>query len=139
MNSMRGTLKFGLAGLLIPVFSLAFYLGSADPSVIWQRIFEGGESEGAYSVAQKRDGGCIVAGYTRSNDGNVSGNHGFDTWVVIRLDSRGEVIRQKILGGSDDDYAFGLVENGGWRIHLSWIYELSFLRYDCLESNRSST
>jgi hypothetical protein len=49
----------------------------------WQKCLGGTQDEYARSVQQTSDGGYIVAGYTYSNDGDVSGNHGLcDYWVA---------------------------------------------------------
>ena len=74
----------------------------------WQKCLGGGGNEGANSIQQTADGGYIVAGYTNSTDGNVSGNHGnFDFWVV-KLDDVGNIQWQKCLGGSSYDLAFSV-------------------------------
>lgn len=59
-----------------------------------------------------------MAGYTNSNDGNVSGNHGtntYDFWVV-KLDNSGNLLWQKCFGGSGDDKAYSIKQtfDGGY-------------------------
>ncbi len=45
----------------------------------------------------------LLCGYTNSNDGDVSGNHGWrDAWIA-RLDSSGNILWQQCLGGSHFD------------------------------------
>ena len=52
-------------------------------NLIWSRAYGGSSSDRAFSVVQTIDGGYIIAGYTQSNNGNVSGNHGAnDLWVA---------------------------------------------------------
>ena len=52
-------------------------------NIQWQRSLGGSKDDVAYSVQQTSDGGYIVAGYTESNDGDVSGNHGLkDFWII---------------------------------------------------------
>ena len=49
----------------------------------WQRCLGGSAEDWAYVQAQTSDGGFVAAGYTDSNNGDVSGNHGLrDMWVV---------------------------------------------------------
>ena len=50
----------------------------------WQKCLGGTNYEEARSIQQTSDGGYIFAGPTKSNDGDVSGNHGgiYDVWVV---------------------------------------------------------
>jgi hypothetical protein len=48
----------------------------------WQKCLGGKSTDIAYSIQQTEDGGYIIAGQSYSNDGDVSGNHGHDFWVV---------------------------------------------------------
>jgi PKD repeat protein len=91
---------FSLLGI-IQAFS-----GMAQVPVIqWQKSLGGSGNDYANSVHQTADGGYIVAGYTSSNDGDVSGNHGGTDMWVVKLDDAGNVQWQKALGGSGDDIA----------------------------------
>ena len=76
----------------------------------------GGDDDVAYSVAVTPDGGYIVAGYTESNSGDVSGNHGSIDFWVVKLDGEGNIVWQKCLGGSGDDYAdsVAVMPDGGY-------------------------
>jgi len=82
------------------------FLGMAQAPVIeWQRSLGGSGNEYANSVQQTADGGYIVAGYTASNDGDVSGNHGGDDVWIVKLTSTGNIAWSKTLGGSGNDAA----------------------------------
>ena len=81
---------------------------STSGSVEWQNCLGGSGYEDANSIQQTKDGGYIVAGYTESNDGDVSGYHGnADMWIVA-LDEDGEIERQKCLGGSATEFAYSV-------------------------------
>jgi len=73
----------------------------------WQKSLGGSVEEEGYSIRQSADGSFYVAGYTSSNDSNVSGNHGGSDLWVIKLDTVGNIIWQKALGGTleEIDYA----------------------------------
>lgn len=78
---------------------------SSGGNLVWQKALGGSFWDGATSLQQTTDGGFIVAGYSDSNDGDVSGNHGgYDSWIV-RLDYDGDIVWQKSLGGSNEDWA----------------------------------
>ena len=82
----------------------------------WQTTLGGSNNDFAYSTQQTSDGGYIVAGYTLSTDGQVTGNHGGkDSWVV-KLNSTGVLQWQKTLGGSSVDQAFSIQQtsDGGY-------------------------
>jgi hypothetical protein len=55
----------------------------SNSTIEWQKTFGGSSNDFAHSVIQPSDGGYIFAGFTQSNNGDVSGNHGgSDFWVV---------------------------------------------------------
>jgi len=88
----------------------------AQPSIVWQKCLGGGRGDVAYSIQQTSDGGFIVAGYSASNYGDVSGNHGgLDYWVV-KLNSAGNIVWQKCLGGRYNDVAYSIQQtlDGGF-------------------------
>lgn len=77
-------------------------------NILWQKTYGGQFQDIATSVKQTTDGGYIVAGYSSSNNGDVTGNNGAytnDYWVV-KLDSSGNLQWQKSIGGSSDERAF---------------------------------
>lgn len=85
-------------------------------NIKWQKSLGGTSSDEANSIQQTTDGGYIFAGITFSNDGDVSGNHGYlDCWVV-KLDSIGDIQWQKTLGGSNKDWAKSIEQtsDGGY-------------------------
>ncbi|MBN8676663.1 MAG: T9SS type A sorting domain-containing protein [Chitinophagales bacterium] len=52
-------------------------------NIIWQNSLGGAQGEWANSIIQTVEGDLVMAGYTRSNNGDVSGNHGStDFWIV---------------------------------------------------------
>jgi hypothetical protein len=87
-----------------------------DGNIEWQKTLGGSNWDWAFSVQQTPDGGYIVAGFTWSNDGDVSGNHGsLDAWIV-KLDKDGNIEWQKTLGGSGNDWATSVQQttDGGY-------------------------
>ena len=70
----------------------------------WQKCLGGTAEDKANDVLINPDGTFIVVGYTYSNDGDVSGSHGGgDAWIV-KLDTAGNIIWQKSVGGTGYDY-----------------------------------
>ena len=56
---------------------------NATGGIVWQKTMGGTGDDIDNSIQQTIDGGYIVAGYTSSNNGDVSGNHGgIDIWVI---------------------------------------------------------
>jgi len=82
----------------------------SDGNLKWQKCLGGTGEDGAESVSQTSDGEYMIAGYTSSNNGDVSGNHGdYDAWIV-KLDSDGNLKWQKCLGGTSDDDAKSVIQ-----------------------------
>jgi hypothetical protein len=76
---------------------------STTGNIQWQKCLGGVHDEFATCIEPTPDGGYIFTGYTNSNDGDVSGNHGqFDAWVV-KLTDVGNLEWQKSLGGTNYD------------------------------------
>jgi hypothetical protein len=87
-------------------------------TLVWQQCLGGTDGEVAISIQQTADSSYIVAGYTWSNDGNVTGNHGLDDYWVVKLDISGNLLWQKCLGGTIQDYG-GFIQqtvDGGYII-----------------------
>jgi len=88
----------------------------ANGNLLWQKALGGGKSESANSVKQTADGGYILAGNTKSTDGDVTGNHGGEDFWVVKLDAAGNLAWQKTLGGNNADIASSVAQttDGGY-------------------------
>jgi hypothetical protein len=85
---------------------------SVNGAILWQKALGGSNDENAQSIEATGDGGYIVAGQTKSNNGDVSGNHGAqDAWIV-KLNGSGTIQWQKALGGNNDENAQSIVPTG---------------------------
>ncbi|MBA2421900.1 MAG: T9SS C-terminal target domain-containing protein, partial [Chitinophagales bacterium] len=87
-------------------------------SLEWEKSFGGSLNDMAYSVQQTIDGGFIVAGYSESSDGDVSGNHGFRDYWIIKTDADGNLLWQTFLGGTEYDEAHSIIQlkEGGYLV-----------------------
>jgi hypothetical protein len=103
--------KFSLLSI---IFSFAFVY--SQPTIQWQKTLGGANVDVAKSIQQTIDGGYIVAGYTTSTDGDVTGNQGSsDSWIV-KLSNSGTIEWQECLGGSNWEYAQSIQQttDGGY-------------------------
>lgn len=85
-------------------------------SIVWQKTFGGSSNDFASTILEMSNGDIVVAGYTSSNNGNVSGNHGnIDEWL-LRIGPSGNLIWQKTFGGSSADIcnSMALCADGGF-------------------------
>ncbi|MDK2886881.1 MAG: hypothetical protein PWP54_1459, partial [Thermosipho sp. (in: thermotogales)] len=79
-------------------------------NIIWQKTFGSSGIDFAKSIKQTKDGGYIVAGWTTSNDGDIEFNNGFSDYWILKLDDKGKIVWQKVLGGSNQDIAESITE-----------------------------
>lgn len=76
---------------------------SMTGEIIWQKCYGGTNREYAIGSDITDDGGFILNGHTLSFDGDVTGNHAWDYWVV-KADIDGNIEWQKCYGGDDLDF-----------------------------------
>lgn len=69
----------------------------ASGTPLWERQLETGDWDQAADIAATADGGCIVAGFTRS-----AGAGALDGWVV-KLDAAGAVQWERTYGDAEDN------------------------------------
>jgi hypothetical protein len=108
------TVLFYLSFIIIYTNSFA----QNDITIQWQKCYGGSFVEIGRSVEQTIDGGYVIAGFTDSNDSNVSGNHGYGDYWVVKTDQSGMIQWQKCYGGSSYDDAFCIKQtiDGGYII-----------------------
>ncbi len=89
---------------------------NSEGKIEWQKSFGGPSIDRAIDIHQSFDDGYIVIGQSYSNSGDVSGNHGFNDFWVVKLTSEGAIEWQKSLGGSNEDYAASITQthDGGY-------------------------
>jgi gliding motility-associated-like protein len=77
----------------------------ANGNKIFSKIYGGSQNDVAYSMSKGTDGTVTLAGYTTSKDGDVSGAKGSQDYWVLNINETGKLIWQKVLGGTDAEYA----------------------------------
>ena len=79
---------------------------------VWTKTFGGKSRDGCFSVQQTSDGGYILTGYY-----SEYGSGDFDLWLV-KIDSNGNKLWDKVFGGEDWDYASDVkqTKDGGYII-----------------------
>ncbi|MDR2458041.1 MAG: hypothetical protein LBD41_06140, partial [Clostridiales Family XIII bacterium] len=87
-------------------------------TIQWQKSLNGSFGNYANSIQLTSDGGYIIAVYSNSNDGDVTGNHGSYDYSIVKLNSLGTIQWQKSLGGSNHDSANSIQQtsDGGFII-----------------------
>ena len=77
----------------------------ANGNKVFSKIYGGSQNDVAYCMTKGTDGSLTLAGYTTSTDGDVSGARGSQDYWVLNVSQRGQLNWQKVLGGTDADYA----------------------------------
>jgi hypothetical protein len=72
-------------------------------SIQWQKSLGGSSYESGTRIFQNVDSSYAVIGMSKSNNGNISGNHPYGDCWIIKLNSVGNIIWQKAFGGSNLD------------------------------------
>lgn len=85
------------------------------PAIVWQKCFGGSDNDKGNDVIITKDGGILVVGNSRSNDGDVSGHNGpadlIDGWA-LKLDAAANIQWQRSLGGSGEDDLTSVITAG---------------------------
>lgn len=89
---------------------------SLEGNMVWQKNFGGGSIDIAYSITNTNDGNYIIAGDTRSNDGDVTNFKGNTDFWLVKIDDDGNKIWQKTYGGLDFESARDIIglQNGNY-------------------------
>lgn len=77
-------------------------------SLLWKKSLGGSATEIAYDTKQTADSGFVVVGHSKSIDGDLNGNSGFEDYWVVKLDGFGNIQWQKSLGGTQPDKAYSI-------------------------------
>ena len=78
-------------------------------NIVWAKTIGGSYDDIANSIIQSNDGGYVVAGM-------YSFGERHSNFYVVKLDSSGNVLWTKTIGGSDYDFAYSIIQSsdGGY-------------------------
>lgn len=79
----------------------------------WQRVLGSTSSDYGQGVAVDTSGNVYITGYT-----NSAGSGGYDI-ITAKYDQNGSIQWQRRLGGSGDDYAFGISVDGAGSAYIT--------------------
>lgn len=84
----------------------SYWIFQIDPTgetIIWEEEYGGSQQESLGTMVRTNTNGCIMTGSSWSDDGDVTGHHGSDSfgdYWVVNVDSLGQLIWEKSLGGT---------------------------------------
>lgn len=83
----------------------------ASGNLLWQKSYGGSDEDIGMSIVNCEEGGFLLGGYSRSEDGDVESNHGnYDVWLV-KINDAGEIIWERAYGGNNIEYHAGIIQN----------------------------
>ncbi|WP_420321042.1 hypothetical protein [Flagellimonas sp.] len=80
-------------------------------NLVWEKSFGGTAFDAAQGLNLTTDGGFVIAGNSKSADGDAIENMGENDLWLIKTDSEGNIEYQKTFGGSGIDFGFDAIQN----------------------------
>lgn len=82
----------------------------AQGNLEWRRFFGGTNNDRAHGVVQASDGGFVIAGFSESDDFDISGTKGsYDFWV-IKVSGDGELVWERSYGGTGIEISYDIAK-----------------------------
>ncbi|AXT57259.1 hypothetical protein D1815_16460 [Aquimarina sp. AD1] len=81
---------------------------NSEGALVWEKSFGGSQIDTSYTIEATGDGKYIIVGDTRSNDGYITDAKGVADLWVIQIDTTGNLIWQKSIGGTEFDTGRGI-------------------------------
>ncbi|QXP72883.1 hypothetical protein H0I31_04060 [Tenacibaculum sp. AHE15PA] len=82
----------------------------ANDELQWQKTYGGSNDEKAYKIIQTNDNGFAVIGYSKSDDGDLNSNQGFEDVWILKLNASGNILWKTSTGFSGTDQGFSLIQ-----------------------------
>tara|TARA_R110001632_G_scaffold47202_6_gene119618 strand:- start:17563 stop:18960 length:1398 start_codon:yes stop_codon:yes gene_type:complete len=83
---------------------------SDDGELIWNRSIGGSNFDVSRSINKTLDNGFIIAGSSRSSDGDVAKNQGQNDAWIVKINNNGQLLWETTVGGSEIDFAYDAVQ-----------------------------
>jgi len=114
-----------------------YWLLKIDPNgaKIWSKTYGGSEDDVASSLVKTNDGGYIISGYSRSSDGDISENAGFQDFWLVKTDSSGNIQWEKTHGFPGSDQAFKIFETSEGNFFATGFFDVGACGVDLCDGN----
>jgi VWFA-related protein len=134
-NSINGDFKLAYGSSDITIFEL-----DTSGNILWKKRYGGSSGDYLSSIVQTNDGGYIFSGTSFSKDGDVNNNTGLSKYLIIKIDSIGNVEWSKSLGKNYQDWGYSIKQtnDGGFIVSgSSGVIKLSPLETSNYQSDTS--
>ncbi|MGM0581980.1 MAG: T9SS type A sorting domain-containing protein [Bacteroidota bacterium] len=91
----------------------------ANGNLEWEENFGGSRGDFANSITKFGTEGYVVAGSSRSDDGDLSEENESNSFWLIQLDNDGNMKWKSTYGGSDNEYAESVIETNNGAIAIA--------------------
>lgn len=82
----------------------------AEGNLEWRKYFGGTNNDRAHAVVQANDGGFVLAGFSESDDFDISNSKGsYDFWVV-KITNTGDFVWERSFGGSGIEISYDIAK-----------------------------
>jgi len=87
-------------------------------NLLWVQTYGGSSSDFGIDILQTADNGYMILSDADSQDGDITFSHGNEEYLLLKIDSVGNVVNSKCLGGSkrDTPRSFYQTNDGGFII-----------------------
>lgn len=100
--------------------------------LLWEKTYGGGSFDVGRAITKTQDGGFLIAGSSRSQDGDLTSNNGQNDAWVLKINNSGVIEWQKTIGGSNIDFAYGVTELNDRKVIV--VGESSSSDFDIIEN-----
>ena len=83
---------------------------NSDGDLLWEKTFGGSSFDGVKAIYKTQNNEFLVAGNSRSSDGNLTKNNGQNDAWIFKINAQANVMWQKTIGGNDVDLLMGITE-----------------------------
>ena len=83
---------------------------NTDGELLWEKSFGGGNFDGVQAIRVAQNGGFLIAGNSRSSDGDLSENKGQNDAWLFKISDHGSLEWQASTGGSNIELLMDVVE-----------------------------
>ena len=91
----------------------------------WQKTYGGSADDRGTDITQTFDGGYAVIGKSKSSDGEVSENAGYDDFWIIKLDENGSITWDYSFGYAGSDVPYSIIQTSDNGFLVSGVLDVS--------------
>ena len=91
----------------------------------WQKTYGGSADDRGTDITQTIDGGYAVIGKSKSSDGEVSENAGYDDFWMIKLDENGSITWDYSFGYAGSDVPYSIIQTSDNGFLVSGVLDVS--------------